>query len=77
VIPAKVAFGTRYSDNSGWERFVEVDTHEERVLLDISGGRMCISTEEAWWLLATLIQARESLGMDKLASRPDAQGDAK
>ncbi len=67
----KVAFGERYGDDSGWEKLLEVDTHEDRVRVDVSGSHASMTTEEAWWLLRALMEAREALGMDKIVlSRP-------
>jgi len=50
----QIAFGERYGDDSGWERYVAIDAHECRCTIDIGGGTMTISLSEVPWLLQAL-----------------------
>lgn len=73
--PSCIEYGTRYSDDSGWGRHVEMDARTSMVSCDISGGRFAMSFDEAFWLVEALLRGREALGMDKFTmSGPSEPG---
>lgn len=63
-----VRYGERYSDNSGWERKLEIDITANVVDIDLVGAHVAIQLEDLWWLVKHALVAREALGMDKLES---------
>ena len=58
----KVEYGTKYSDGSGWERRLSVDTHVAEAKLEIHGNLITMSLEELQWLVETILEARITLG---------------
>ena len=65
MTPTEVIYGVRYSDDSGWERRVELDARMKSVSVDIAGYSFRCDFEEMHWLLNALLDARDALGMDK------------
>jgi hypothetical protein len=66
MMPKRVAYGERYSDNSGWKQFLSVDAEDGKAMVELSGIDAHISLEDLWWLVRAAMEARETLGMDKL-----------
>ena len=68
--PKRVAYGERYSDNSGWKQFLSVDAEDGKAMVELSGTDAHLSLEDLWWLVRAAMEAREALGMDKLLPEP-------
>lgn len=67
MTPNKIAFGERYGDDSGWQRYIELDQRVARVSLDMGGNTLTsFDLDDAWWLLRALIEARHHFGMDNI-----------
>jgi hypothetical protein len=67
VNPVRIAYGERYGDDSGWQKLLSIDTHDENVMIELSGTDAHIKLDDLWWLVRAALEAREKLGMDKLA----------
>lgn len=48
--PHSAAYGTRYSDDSGWERLVEVDHHTDTLRIEIGGSNLSCSVADMEWI---------------------------
>lgn len=64
--PTVVEFGERYSDDSGWEKRLSVNTVADRIEIEAGGTHAIIKQDELWWIVCAALRAREHLGMDKL-----------
>lgn len=65
-MPKRIAYGERYGDDSGWDKFLSIDTHDESVMIELGGTDARVKLDELWWLVRAALEAREKLGMDKL-----------
>lgn len=61
--PTTVEFGERYSDNSGWERLLTVDTHNDSVHIEATGSSMSCSIAELEWIIDAANNALIAIGV--------------
>lgn len=61
MTPYSVEIGLRYSDDSGWERRVRLDTHAERVEIELGGQDFSMNMSELDWLITALQSAKASV----------------
>lgn len=75
MTPSCVEFGERYTDDSGWEKHIEMDARTSNIRVEISGERFRLDFDDAWWLIAAILHGREVLGMDRFTmSGPSEPG---
>lgn len=54
--------GDRYSDDSGWERRVAINTQAGTLVIEVSGSTMSASSNDIDWLISALQTVRDSVG---------------
>jgi hypothetical protein len=63
--PNILQYGTRYADDSGWERCLQSDRHAFECRLEIMGSRMTFPLNEIDWLIEALNNTKTMLALDK------------
>lgn len=59
----KAETGERYSDDSGWERRVAIDTQENSLIIEINGSRLSASADDVKWLISALELIGKTVGI--------------
>lgn len=59
----KAETGERYSDDSGWERRVAVDTQENSLIIEINGSMLGASSDDVKWLISALEAVGKTVGI--------------
>lgn len=57
----KAETGTRYGDDSGWDRRVMVDLQTGELEIDLSGARLSAHPRDLEWLIQALIAVRDTV----------------
>lgn len=59
----KAETGERYSDDSGWERHVAIDTQENSLVIAINGSKLGASADDVNWLISALTAVGKTVGI--------------
>ena len=58
MVPHHVEIGERYSDDSGWQKLVRIDTHAHRFEIELGASTLSADLNDLSWLIHALSRAR-------------------